>query len=236
MESSTTSRYVCHLRNVVSPTGEIDLGRGLSIRQLSRETLELLLSRGPVVYEPWQDYEPWFLVSEHFPDQTKWVDGDPMGVLRVFRHALILYFGEQVGIGGMVELRQSGTEETAPMILMPRWSRERTFSSPDHYEIQAHDVRPITILFENLVARHASSLLSVPLRWLSSACEYSASPADAIIALSIALEALYLDRDPDKGESLARRGSAFLGVDEPSRQHHYIHLRAFYRARNQIVH
>ena len=235
--SSNATRYVCHLRNVVSTTGDVNLGHGLSIRQLPGETVQSLESLGPTVYRPWNMNAPWFLVTEHLADQSKWVDGDPSGALRVIRLALLLYLGEEVGVGATVHMREvPGEKTTAPIIVFPRWAREQTFSRPDNYVIRPHDVAPIKSLFENLVLGLKNPLLDVPLRWLSKACEDRAIPSDAVLSLSIALEALYLGGEREKAKNLAQRGAAYVGLDAASRQHQYVHLACFYRARNSIVH
>ncbi|MFH1560130.1 MAG: hypothetical protein ABID84_01785 [Chloroflexota bacterium] len=137
----------------------------------------------------------------------------------------------------MVELRSTDAQgETIPMVLIPRLAREGLFGPPNQYLIREADVVPLKTLFEQLGAATDAPLVPTLIRWFHKAVEDSALPADAVINLIVALEALFLDGDYKKAVTLAERGAVFLGIDGPTREKHFVNLHALYRARNKVLH
>lgn len=227
--------YVCEMHNIISEIGEIDVGEGLMIKQISRERLEIV-DRSTSRLGRWQGFTPWFLEQEPRAGYPEYVDGDPFGAIRLFRIVSVLFFGENVQFGPQVSIEKSNEGSLGGVVGWVRNTERFPMCRPDEYHITDDNIGELKALFKRLIQGFKSPLLKIPLDRLLLAKSRKASPSDCIIDQSIALEALYLLNDRFKGRTLAQRGAALLSTDTTEREDIYINLFSFYKARNKILH
>ena len=220
--------YVCEMHNIISEIGEIDVGEGLKIKQISKERLEII-DRSTSSQGRWQGFTPWFLEQEPRSSYPEYVDGDPSGAIRLFRIVSILFFGENVQFGPEVSIKKLEDGSLDGIVGWVRNTERFPMCRPDEYHITGDNIEELKTLFKRLIQGFKSPLLKIPLDRLVLAKSRRASPSDCIIDQSIALEALY-------GDPMAQRGAIFLGTSEQDVQYIYISLRSLYLARNQILH
>lgn len=231
-----TRVYVRELYNIESQAGEVDFGRGLRLRQLPSELVELIDAHAYRLIGRWKGKRGWFLENEHLADATLRVGGEPSGALRIFRIALILFFGETVKLGPIVHISKCAERAQVDAVSYPRvlpWPN----CPPDEFVITPDVVPGLHAVFDQLVKGFKAPLLRIPIERLISAAETRGPSSDAIIDQSIALEALFLQKHDPKGKALRERGAAFLGsVPATQREETYRKLGCFYKARNRIIH
>ena len=234
-----TKLYICELHNVESHAGQLDFGNGLKLKQLAWQLVRRIDRATRRFPGRWEGRKPWFLVNEHLANGSLWVDGDPSGALRAFKITLALYFGERVLFGPDAHVSKQLQRYTIGPIVYRggQLSQIAPVCKPHEFTITQDDVTHLRTLFEHVVRGFKARLVRVAIERFITASRSVAVPSDTIIDQSIALEALYLEKnDRKKQKPLAKRGATFSGVNSANREQIYLNLRCFYQARNSVIH
>ena len=128
--------YLRELHNVAAEAGEVDLGRGVHIKQIPLRLARMLDRTSRRIIPRQYGRRPWFVVSEHLADERHWIDGDPMGALRVSPIALLLFFGDKVRLGPPIQLFETSTAgKFAPAVVFSRLPEIMPVGRPDKFTI-----------------------------------------------------------------------------------------------------
>lgn len=179
------------------------------------------------------------------PDQ--WPNGEPDWATVIVPGALLLSVDRRLCFGPRFQVTLPDSR-LDPVLDLPVIHYDRLYSgglppaSARVIKLESADVPVLRTTVEQLAAHWISVRNAAGKEPLAAAYNRFIRAClddrddDALIDLSIALEGLYLDGDSDKGRLIARRGATFVGPDPATRAVEYRQLRAFYKARNAILH
>jgi len=152
-------------------------------------------------------------------------------MLRVLPVALWLCVSEKLRFGPVVVRFGDGGLISYDRI---QTFSERGHQGPDDFMLTPQDMSTLQSISSQAAHYWTQSLFATMRDRFVRACT-DRLPDDAIIDLSVAIESLYLDNDQNKGRNAARRGATFVSPSA-TLAHEYVKLRAFYLARNMILH
>lgn len=239
MGKETVSRHVYireiyNLQCITDPKPQ-HLGRGMKLTPVPNDIAELIDSRVPQVGGRWANIQSWMI--EAVPaSKANWIDGDPAGGLRVLPIAMVITVSPRLKFGPSIFLEIENNDKRIAVQLYDQihtlW---RAHCKPDDFRIDSATIEDLRRTFKQLINHWGETILIIPLDRFVRACSDKRAD-DAIIDLSVALEYLYVDGKEAKGENIARRGACLVGTNVQERERTYVDLRAFYCARNLILH
>ena len=159
---------------------------------------------------------------------------------RYFRYALALAWDTTIQIGGTWSV-VSPDEFFNPSYGMAYWQDCPTTTVRDPWletTIKESMIEKIIETYNTIVgSKEITKKIRIPIcRWIES--KAPKIPADQIIDLSIALEALYLPKNNRDALSykLALHAARYLGEDKEGRRYLFDMFKIFYKCRSKVVH
>lgn len=226
--------YIREIYNLQLLQGPQDFGLGIELSPLPYEISELMDKTARIgLLGRWQ-LQYWMIQAEP-SSAADYIDGDPSGGLRVLPTALLIMVSPLLKFGPAIHLRIGDDAKELAAIVYDRLCTLLPHCKPDDFIINNNDLTVLRQLFAQLAKNWKASILEISIDRFIRACS-DKLVEDAIIDLSIALEYIYLDNDPEKGENIARRAAVFIGKYPPEREEIYVNVRTFYWGRNKIMH
>ena len=113
--------------------------------------------------------------------------------------ALLLYLGYTVRLGPLIHIQQKSVKKyeiagwlCSGIHLDKPWHH-------DQIKLNITDAEKVKSIFEKLITNYKIDLIAIPLSFYKRACEVKAIPYESLLMGTIAMEALFLKNDKEKG-------------------------------------